>query len=270
MHSHRSVYRPSNLKVFLEELKTFPKKSLSQNFLIDGNILDKIIQTADIQPGESVLEIGPGPGALTERLVEKGAKVIAVEKDSIFAHALKRLPIEVHEADILTFDFDADIQAKTKVLSNLPYHLTTPILSLLLPRHDLFSTLTVMVQAEVAKRMVAKPKTADYSSLTLFLQFYAETKLVFKVSRHCFYPEPKVDSACVHLTLKGPASSSPHFFTLTRTAFSHRRKMLRSSLKSLYPEIESLLASLHINPKARPEELSLQDFIHLASLLERS
>ena len=252
---------PSELREFLRSLGVEPKKGLSQNFLIDGNIVRKIIAEAAIQPGDTVLEIGPGPGALTEALVASGARVYAVEKDALFAEALKRFPeVTVFAEDIRTFDL-GHLPPGTKVVSNLPYHLTSPILGLLAPRHDLFSTVTVMVQEEVARRMTALAKTKDYSSLSVFLRFYSDPRYAFKVSRRCFYPQPKVDSAIVTLTLKTPPiAQAEAFFALVHSVFQHRRKMMRSTLGN---SVEPLLTSLGENPQARPEELSLAVFLEI-------
>lgn len=256
-----SVSKPAELLQFLRTLGVEPKKGLSQNFLIDGNIVRKIVTTADIKKGDHVLEIGPGPGALTEELTLRGAHVFAVEKDHIFAQALKRFPhVEVYDADILTFDF-SQLPTPLKVVSNLPYHLTAPILTLLAPRRDLFSSLTVMVQEEVARRMVARAKTSDYGSLTVFLNFYTQPLYGFKVSRRCFYPRPKIDSAIVKLDLKTPPNvDEKSFFQFVHTAFQQRRKMVKSTLGS---EMGPLLEILGEDPQARPEELSLEVFLKL-------
>lgn len=274
------IYKPTELRLFLNELGIAPKKGLSQNFLIDGNIIRKIVLTAQVQPEDLVLEIGPGPGSLTQALLEAGAHVIAVEKDRVLAEALKRFQspsqpgqLEIFSQDIMDFPFDLLIKKgkQFKVIANLPYHLTTPILARLITEHPLFSSLTLMVQEEVARRFTASPHTKEYGSFTVFLRFYSDPLYAFSVSRHCFYPEPDVDSAIVHLKLKEPPfhENQESFFKLTRTAFEQRRKMLRSSLKHLYtPQIicESL-EQIGQNPLARPEDLSLQDFLHLYSIL---
>lgn len=279
------LFKPSDLHQFLNEIGAHAKKSLSQNFLIDGNILRKIILNADIQSDDLVLEIGPGPGALTQMLLEAKATVIAVEKDTAFAKSLTRLQtpkhtLEVFEDDILQFPLEAEIKKrltagkKAKVVANLPYHLTTPILAKILPLSTLFSTLTIMVQDEVARRFVGKPGSSDYSSFTVFLNFYSRPEYSFFVSKHCFYPQPKVNSAIVKLNLTTPPAvdSEENFFKLTRRSFEHRRKMLRSSLKPLYrPEsVMKALAELGLNPEARPEVLSLQDFLNLYSKLNQN
>lgn len=274
------LYKPSELHQFLNSIGIHPKKGLSQNFLIDGNIIRKIVETAQVKPGDLVLEIGPGPGSLTEALLAAGANVIAVEKDPILAKALERLQTEdlrlkIFCEDIMEFPIAEALmdKPKAKVIANLPYHLTTPIIARFSPLKDLFSKLVVMVQEEVARRFAAKPKTSEYSSFSVFLNFYSNPVYAFTVSRNCFYPSPKVDSAVVSLELKTPPSVSnqEHFFIMTRTAFEHRRKMLRGSLKELYATeaiTESLIA-LGLNPKARPEELSLNEFIALFESLQQ-
>lgn len=276
------IYKPSELNSFLENLGISPRKGLSQNFLIDGNILRKIVQTAEVKPEDIVLEIGPGPGSLTELLLEEGAKVIAVEKDAILAKALERFntagKLDIHCQDIMTFAL-IDIftpltrHKKAKVIANLPYHLTTPIIALLAPLHHLFSSLTLMVQDEVAQRFVARPCTSAYSSFTVFLEFYSTPHYAFKVSRNCFYPAPRVDSAVVKLDLKIAPIQSNHeqFFEMTRTAFQQRRKMLRASLKEKYSsqQVTDALNQLHLNPQARPEELSLRQCIDLFMALSQ-
>ncbi len=275
------LYKPTELAEFLNSLGIAPKKGLSQNFLIDGNIIRKILQAAEVKAGDLVLEIGPGPGALSEALLAQGVTLLAVEKDRILAQALERLRTEQNELevfcdDILEFPMERLVRyveggRRIKVIANLPYHLTTPILIRLLPVRELFASLTVMVQDEVAKRMTALPGTKAYGSLTLFLNFHAKTRYSFPVSSRCFYPVPKVESAVVTLELcESPAVSDQNkLFQLTRTAFCHRRKMLRASLKELYPPsvIVEALHSLQLPQETRPEELSLEQFIALCEAL---
>lgn len=270
------IYKPSELHQFLQEIGAAPKRGLSQNFLIDRNILKKIVKAAHVEPGDFILEIGPGPGSLTEELLNAGANVIAVEKDPKFAEALKRLKkdsnqLEVFCADIMEFPIEAELSKvlpsgkKAKTIANLPYHLTTPIIAELVTKTDLFSHLVLMVQEEVARRFTAKPKSSEYSSFTLFLQFYSNPHYAFTVNRTCFYPSPKVDSAIVSLELKPPPLDidPTAFFKVTRTAFEHRRKMMRGSLKELYSsqEVERALESIGKAGTSRPEELSLNEFI---------
>ncbi|MDP1835477.1 MAG: 16S rRNA (adenine(1518)-N(6)/adenine(1519)-N(6))-dimethyltransferase RsmA [Chlamydiales bacterium] len=273
------MYRPSELLLFLESIGTHPKKSLSQNFLIDGNIIRKIVETAQVVPGDLVVEIGPGPGALTEALLQAGAHVIAIEKDTVLAGALQRFSkaensLTVITEDVLKVRLEDHIPPgkKAKVIANLPYHITTPILTGLAPKHDMLQSITVMVQKEVAERMTAPAGNHVYGSLTVFLAFYADVKYAFTVTRNCFLPPPKVDSAVVHLDVRKGKSVSDEdkFFKLTRSAFEQRRKMLRSSLRDLYtPEaVTKALEGLKLNPLARPEELSIDHFIRLFEALQ--
>lgn len=271
------TYRPSDLRLFLEDLGVRPNKRLSQNFLIDGNIIRKIISFAGVQAGDHVLEIGPGPGALTQALLETGAYVTAIEKDPTFATALERLQtpdqrLIVLKQDALECDFSTLFSKKAKVVANLPYHITTPILAKLLPLHESFESLVVMIQKEVGIRFVAPCGTKDYSSFSIFLQFYSQPDYGFTVEPTCFFPRPSVKSAVVKLSLKKPpyVSSTDNFFKLTRTAFQQRRKMLRASLKELYGSdaVEKALVQLGKDPQIRPEELSLENFLNLFSILE--
>lgn len=260
---------------FLEEGGYAPRKRLSQNFLTDPNILRKILKAAEVNENDLVLEIGAGPGILTEALLETGAKVIAIEIDSRFANELPRLNngnLEVVRADILEVDFTKLLKGRgpAKIVANLPYHLTSPILGKILPHPELFSSSTIMVQKEVADRMCGKVRTKNYSSLTLFLQFYSEVTARFEVSRNCFYPKPNVDSSVVRIDLKTPPEiDKEKLFSIIHTSFQQRRKMLRGSLSKIIPkaEIEKNLEEIGSHGGARPEELTLDQFIALASKL---
>ena len=284
----KKIYRPSELLSFLKETGLYAKKGLSQNFLIDGNIIQKIVKTAEIQKGDFVVEIGPGPGALTQALLDQGARVLAIEMDPLFAKELERLQtednrLEIVCQDVLTYPLAERLKGggvnrggnKVKVVANLPYHITTPILTLLLPLYGDVESLTIMVQKEFAQRMFGKKNTPDYSSFTIFMEFYAEVKSHFTVSPNCFYPRPKVQSSVVHCKLTPPRLELEKdvdlFFQLTRTAFGQRRKMLRSSLKDLYPpeRIEKALTALQLPLTARPEDLSIDTFLALYSLLHK-
>ncbi len=249
------LYKPSDLQDYLSSLGIKPKKGLSQNFLIDGNIIRKIVALADVQPGDLVIEIGPGPGALSEAIVEAGATLIAVEADKTLAKGLERLPnTTIYNEDALKFPFEEVITRKAKVIANLPYHITSPILARLVPLHEKISTVTVMVQDEVGRRMCADAGEKDYGHFSLFLRFYSDPSYGFKVSNQCFYPPPKIQSAVVQLALKKPPLEDPEpFFKMTRMAFSQRRKMLRSSLGKVYA----------VDRQERPEQLSLEQFLEL-------
>lgn len=272
------LYKPSELTLFLQKLGITPKKALSQNFLIDGNIIRKTVDLGDITSDDVILEIGPGPGSITEVLLETGAQIIAVEKDRLLAESLEGSHPNLHLFcdDIMTFPIEETLKKhlrkgkKAKVVANLPYHLTTPILARLIPCHDLFSNIVIMIQKEVAKRFTATPGNKEYGSITVFINFYTDVKYAFTVSPRSFYPVPNVDSAVVTLTPKKPPEvSSEEFFKMTRTAFEQRRKMLRNSLSTIYPSdtITEALIAINKNPKARAEELSVDDWVELFHFL---
>jgi 16S rRNA (adenine1518-N6/adenine1519-N6)-dimethyltransferase len=251
---------PNELFAFLNQIDALPKKSLSQNFLIDANIVRKIVKTAAITPGDCVLEIGPGPGALTEELLNAGAHVIAIEKDQRLASALTRLQVDgrlkIVEDDFLDVSIDTICNDPTpiKVVANLPYHIASPIMERLCKHHSHFSSAFLMVQKEMADRIIAKSKTKQISSFTIFLRTYSDPSIAVKVSRHCFYPEPKVDSSVVRLDFHAPCMDNPQeFLEMMRRAFQQRRKMLRSTLSIEDTEFASL----------RPEDLSFDDWVRL-------
>ncbi|MCB1082545.1 MAG: ribosomal RNA small subunit methyltransferase A [Chlamydiia bacterium] len=263
------LYKPSELFDFLNERGIQPKKGLSQNFLIDGNILRKMVESANVQENETIIEIGPGPGALTEALLAAGARVIAIEKDEALGRDLERLQngkLDILIDDFRNIRFSRLIKSgeKAKVIANIPYSLTGVILQELLPKHEKITTIHLMVQKEVAERCTASPNTKDYSSFTLFTHYHAIPKYLFTVSKNCFYPKPKVDSAVLQLTLIPPPVEVPYapFFAMVKEAFQMRRKMLRASLKK-YASPEKIEATLQLigkNKTARPQELSLADF----------
>ena len=252
----RNLSHPSTLLPWLEEIDAAPRKGLSQNFLIDANIVRNIVQAADLKKGDHVLEIGPGPGALTQEMLAHGAHVIAIEKDAKFARALSQLQIDhrlqVIEGDFLEFSLkELEAYAPLKVVANLPYHISSPILVRLCQFGSYFSSALLMVQKEFANRMLAKPGTKEISSFTIFLNNYCEAKIALKVSRRCFYPVPNVDSCVVELQFHAPRfENSETDLALVRKAYQQRRKMLRSTL------------SIQKEPYAsmRPEMLSIEDW----------
>ncbi len=266
----------SELLAFLTAQGRRPNRKLSQNFLIDKNIVAKIIKTAGIFPGDQVLEIGPGPGSLTLGLLEAGASVTAVEMDPVFARELPRFQtsdkrLQSIHADFLKFDLSS-LRAPIKVVANLPYHITTPILEILIEASPLFESMTVMVQSELADRMTAQAGSKAMSSLTLFLQFYTHWKTSFKVSSESFYPKPSVDSKVIQFIFQKPPLSDPKpFFLLVRKAFQQRRKMIRVSLSEVFTEsllLEALEAA-QAKPTARPEELSLPQWLLFYGIIEK-
>jgi len=263
---------------FLKRTGSQPKKSLSQNFLVDQNILDKIAKLAEDSDADLFLEIGPGPGALTEKLLATGKQVIAVELDRIFAKELQRLDpsggqLTVVEGDVLEVDLDSLLKPllspgkKAAVVANLPYQITSRILTEFARKYELFSDLIVMIQKEVAERIKASPGGKIYGSLTVYLNFFSQVVNDFTVSRNCFYPKPNVDSSVIQLKLHPPpeVSDEEGFFRMSRQAFQQRRKTLRKSLSELYEKerVARALNELGFGEDSRPESLSLQELILL-------
>ena len=248
------------LRSFLRTKQIHPRKSLSQNFLIDRNVADKIVRTAGIQPGDLVLEIGSGPGMLTRALLDAGARVIAIEKDQVWAEALPpHENLTVRCEDVLEAELPAE---PFKVVANLPYHITTPILARLCEHVPQPISATLMMQMEVAERLI----DSEQSSISIFVQFFGTAALKFRVTPTCFFPQPGVDSAIVRIDFRPPPSVEREpFFTLVRTAFRQKRKMLSSSLHDLYPAaiIQQALAKIGIRIDARPQILSLNQWIEL-------
>ncbi|MBI3900814.1 MAG: ribosomal RNA small subunit methyltransferase A, partial [Chlamydiia bacterium] len=220
-----------------------------------------------MEEADYLFEIGPGAGALTTELLKRKAHLFAVEKDEVLARELKKKfpALTLFSSDILEFDFSLlRPHAPLKVVANLPYHITTPIFERLIQHRSLFSSFTVMIQDEVAEKIKAKPGSKEFGSLSLFLQFHTELQDSFKVAPTCFYPRPKVASKVLHLLLKTPPiQEETQLFTLIRQAFQMRRKMVRTSLQSLYSQeqIEQALLSAKVLPNIRPQELTLDQWI---------
>ncbi len=265
------LYRPSELSSLLDKWGTKAKKSLSQNFLIDGNIIRKIANLVPALPDDIIIEIGPGPGALSEALIEKGCYFYGIEKDTLFHNHLNEHFKEsgkctFYNDDVLEFSFE-EIFAKhpgkkIHIAGNLPYSITSPILRKLSLYHAKIASITIMVQDEVGKRMTAQAKTKDYGRLSLGVQFYFEATYAFRVSPRCFLPAPKINSAVISLKPKEIADVDLEaFFKLLKLAFHVRRKSLRSSLKA-YSIVETL-SQMDKAPLTRPEELSLKEWLTL-------
>lgn len=273
---NRGLYKPSVLRSYLEELGVTPKKSLGQHFLIDQNVLQRIISLAKVQEDDAIVEIGPGPGVLTDFLLDAGACVTAIERDSLYAneHRERKLDtLQIVEGDVLEVDFRKilDPNKRYKLVANLPYNISTPIFEKIFEVIDLFSSMTVMVQKEVADRMKAPPGSKDYGALSLFIKMHGETTDAFSVSANSFYPPPNVTSAVVHVQLEEKTFSTPKALIqrVIRHLFTKRRKMIRAGLRDLYSkeEIQKALEDTGISDMARPETLSLTQFAQLAQAL---
>ena len=267
---------------------TFQKK-FGQNFLIDTHVLDKIIRAADITKDDFVLEIGPGIGTMTQYLAEAAGEVCAVEIDKnlipILQDTLKDYDnVTVINNDILKVDIRKMADEKNqgrpiKVVANLPYYITTPIIMGLFENHVPVESITVMVQKEVADRMQVGPGTKDYGALSLAVQYYAEPYIVANVPPNCFMPRPKVGSAVIRLTRHSQppvqVNNEKLMFQIIRASFNQRRKTLANSLKnyeglSFYKEeIEQAIAACGFQPAIRGEALSLEEFAILSNVLDK-
>ncbi len=255
-----------------------PNKRLGQNFLIDPNIVRKIVALAELEPSSQVLEIGPGRGILTEALCRAAGRVTAVEVDSRLHAYLEtrqaQLPnVELVCEDALAYPVES-LPVGTVVVANLPYYISTPLLFRLLDQRGRFPRMVLMLQAEVADRLVAKPGGSDYGVLSVMAQYAAEITKSFRVSSQCFRPRPEVASAVVLLRTKERTRLSQQeevaFRSLVKAAFAHRRKTLVNSLRDEGYELLSVaegLKQLDIAPTRRAETLSVDDFLRLALAL---
>ncbi|MEH6774523.1 MAG: 16S rRNA (adenine(1518)-N(6)/adenine(1519)-N(6))-dimethyltransferase RsmA [Cereibacter changlensis] len=253
------------------------KKQLGQNFLLDLNLTAKIARAAGDLTGSDVLEVGPGPGGLTRGLLAEGARrVLAVEKDPRCLPALAEIAaaypgrLEVVNEDALKLDAAALLTPPIRIVANLPYNVGTELLIRWLTPAvwpPFWESLTLMFQKEVAERIVAKPRTEHYGRLALLAQWRCDARIVLVLPPEAFTPAPKVHSAVVHLTRlaepRYPADEAV-LGRITAMAFNQRRKMLRSSLKGMGPDIEEKLRAAGIEPTARAEEISLEKFCALA------
>ncbi len=257
------------------------KRQLGQNFLLDLNLTAKIARSAGDLTACDVLEVGPGPGGLTRGLLAEGARhVLAVEKDARCIAALTQIAdahpgrLTVIHGDALDLDLLAHLTPPVRIVANLPYNIGTELLiRWLTPKiwPPIWTSLTLMFQKEVAMRIVARPRTDHYGRLALLVQWRCDAKIVLTLPPEAFTPAPKVHSAVVHLTrLEAPRypANEAVLNRITTMAFNQRRKMLRSSLKAMGPDIEDHLVAAGIAPTARAEEISLEQFCTLARLVD--
>ena len=278
---------PSNTIEVLKKYGFRFQKRYGQNFLIDSHILEKIIEAAEITKEDMVLEIGPGIGTMTQYLAEHAREVIAVEIDKTLIPILEDTlsaydNVTVINEDILKVDIEALAREKNgnrpiKVVANLPYYITTPIIMGLFESHTPLASITIMVQKEVADRMQAGPGTKDYGALSLAVQYYAKPEIMMNVSPGCFIPKPNVGSAVIRLTRyeQNPVQvkDEDFLFSLIRAAFGQRRKTLVNSLTNasfLSVSKEAILRALSemgISETVRGEALTLEEFAKLSNLL---
>jgi 16S rRNA (adenine1518-N6/adenine1519-N6)-dimethyltransferase len=268
----------------LAEYGLAPRKKWGQHFLADRNILRKVIRTAGVTAEDTVLEVGPGLGEMTLALAQKARRVIAVEIDRKLIAILRkkiegRENVEVIEGDILKMDFSRFLhgeQGGIKVVANLPYQISTPLLFRFIESRHLFSTLTLMVQREVAERIVAPPETKAYGPLSIFIQSFANVSIRFFLKKTVFVPPPKVESAVIQVAWRErplvETEIEEWFKKLVRSCFSYRRKTVFNALRHsglpLPPDIEERIRGRGIDPGRRPGTLSIQEFIEAAKALK--
>ncbi|WP_076459158.1 16S rRNA (adenine(1518)-N(6)/adenine(1519)-N(6))-dimethyltransferase RsmA [Limosilactobacillus caccae] len=280
-------------RAIMERYGIRTKKSFGQNFLTDLNVLKNIVDAAAISKNDNVIEIGPGIGALTEQLAQAAGEVVALEIDQDLIPVLGEVlapydNVKVINQDVLQANLPELIKREftdptrpIKVVANLPYYITSPILMNLLASPVQWATICVMMQKEVAQRLTAKPGTKQYGSLTLAIEYQMQAKIAFEVSRRVFVPSPNVDSAIVVLSPREQALAVKPFdknklFGFIRGCFAHRRKSLWNNLQSVIgkdpavkEKMQAILAELAISPQIRPEKLTLVQFISLANRLHQ-
>ncbi len=280
----------SNPQRTIEVIKKYEfcfQKKFGQNFLIDGHVLDKIITGAGVTKDDMVLEIGPGIGTMTQYLAEAAGKVVAVEIDRNLLPILKETladydNVKVIHADVLSLDLEKLVQEENggrpiKVVANLPYYITTPIIMALFEQHVPLANVTVMVQKEVAARMKSGPGSKDYGALSLAVQYYAEPYIVANVPCNCFMPRPNVDSAVIRLTrYEEPpvqVKDEKMLFKIIRASFNQRRKTLQNGLNNsselnfTKDQIAAAIAEAGFSPSVRGEALTLEQFAKLTDIL---
>lgn len=278
---------PQNTIAVLQKYNFTFQKKYGQNFLIDSHVLEKIMDAAEIGKDDCVVEIGPGIGTMTQYLAERAGEVVAVEIDKNLIPILKETladykNVSIINEDILKVDLNRIVEEKNggrpvKIVANLPYYITTPIIMGLFENHVPVKSITVMVQKEVADRMQVGPGTKDYGALSLAVQYYAKPEIVAIVPPNCFIPRPNVASAVIRLTCheKKPVEvkDEKDMFALIRASFNQRRKTLANSLSNAQnlsltrEQVTEALESMQLSPTIRGEALTLEQFAALADIL---
>lgn len=278
---------PRNTIEVLQKYQFTFQKKFGQNFLIDTSVLERIVSAAQVAKEDCVLEIGPGIGTMTQYLAERAREVVAVEIDRNLIPVLQDTlsgydNVTLVNDDILKVDIRKLVEEKNggrpiRVVANLPYYITTPIIMALLEGHVPLKSITVMVQKEVAERMQTGPGTKDYGALSLAVQYYAKPELVANVPPNCFIPRPNVGSAVIHLVrYEEPpvqAEDEKKMFSLIRASFNQRRKTLANGLSNAQElgvtreQVTKVLEELGLSPTVRGEALTLEQFAQLSNLL---
>lgn len=279
---NKRLYSPAVVKEIIEKYGFRFSKSLGQNFLIDGNIIDRIIEGANIRKDDGIIEVGPGIGTLTQKLCESAEKVVAIELDSNLLPILEETlgsynNVDIVHGDVLKVNLNQLIEEKlegkkVKVVANLPYYITTPIIMRLLEEKLNIDKIVVMVQKEVALRMKATPGNKDYGALSIAVQYYSKPEIIVDVPKNVFMPRPNVDSAVIMLDLYDEpiieVKDEKLFFNVVKAAFGKRRKTLLNALTGgidlKKEEIEKVLERSQIDSVRRGETLSIIEFARIA------
>jgi 16S rRNA (adenine1518-N6/adenine1519-N6)-dimethyltransferase len=284
----KKLYSPAIIKEVMEQHKIFFQKKLGQNFLIDGNVVRNIAETAELDSNDTVVEIGPGIGTLTQELAARAKKVIAIELDRnllpVLKENLRAYPnVQVVPGDAMRQNFNDLVTnsegalTEYKIVGNLPYYITTPLIMHVLEQGFNFSVFVLMVQKEVARRIVAAPGTKDYGVLSLAVQYHTVPEMALKVPRAVFMPKPEVDSAVLKLTRrKMPAVSvadEKKLFQIIKAAFGQRRKTLLNALANAgigpsKDELSNVISRVGLNPGRRGETLSMEEFASITNALD--
>jgi 16S rRNA (adenine1518-N6/adenine1519-N6)-dimethyltransferase len=262
------------LKTSGNSTKIFAKKSLGQHFLVSPSIQQRIVDSSGFNKDDTILEIGPGTGIMTNLFKDKVNKIIAIEKDNNLAPLLTERfagsNVTIIHDNILDYPFE-NLPEKIKVFGNLPYNIATPILTKLVSYRSQFPLAYVTVQLEYGQRCIAQPHGKDYGSLSCFLQYYADIQMLFKIRNTAFSPPPKVQSCFLKLSFPKSLPLKAHdenlLFKIIRHAFNQRRKTILNSLSPLKDKrhLSSLFGVLHISPQSRAENLKLKDYVDLAN-----
>lgn len=254
-------------------------KKLGQNFLINEEIIDQIIEKADVNKNDTIIEIGPGLGSLTAKLLENANKVIAIELDSNMSNILKERfclydNFELIEKDVLKVDLNEIVEKydSVKVVANLPYYITTPIIMKLLEERLKLKSITVMVQKEVGERFCAVPNSKEYGAITISINYYTKPEIIIDVPKDNFEPMPEVDSCVIKLDVRDvppvDLKNEKEFFNLIKAGFSQRRKTINNSLASMgisKEKIKNVLEKLSIDSKLRAENLTMEQFADISN-----
>ena len=278
------MFSQTQLKTLFQKYSFSPLKRFGENYLVDGNVKDKIITEANVNTGDTILEIGPGFGALTFDLAASGAGVFAVEKDKKAFEILKDLvkeslpKLKIFNEDILEYDLDKIFTVnKIKVVGNLPYYITTPVIEYIIKNRAIVESALIVMQKEVALRLLAPPGSKDRGSISCFVQYYMKPEHLYTINRTSFYPVPDVDSSLLRLNiLHKPVfevKDEPAFFKIVRGAFNQRRKSIINSLSREAvldipkEKLIGILKELKIDPASRPEDLPLSSFASIANAI---